>query len=66
MTDTPRKNTDPALEDVIATALERAREAGADQAEAGVSLGTGLSVNLRQGEVETLEHHFFNAGRLLL
>jgi PmbA protein len=56
MTDTVQQNADPALEDVIATALDRARESGADQAEAGVSLGTGLSVNLRQGEVETLEH----------
>jgi PmbA protein len=56
MIDSAPQNADPALEDVIATALDRAREAGADQAEAGVSLGTGLSVNLRQGEVETLEH----------
>ncbi len=56
MIETADKTPDISLEDVIAAALSRARERGAEQAEAAVSLGTGLSVNLRQGEVETLEH----------
>jgi PmbA protein len=56
MTETADNTPDISLEEVIAAALARARERGAEQAEAAVSLGTGLSVNLRQGEVETLEH----------
>ena len=44
------------LESLVATALEEAGDRGADQAEAGASLGTGLSVMVRCGEVETLEH----------
>ena len=39
-------------EDVIA----RARAAGASQAEVSASIDTGLSVNVRLGEVETVEH----------
>ena len=39
-------------EDVI----RRAREAGAGQVEAAASVDTGLSVNVRMGEVETVEH----------
>jgi PmbA protein len=45
-----------ALETLVATALEEAGDHGADQAEAGAGLGTGLSVMVRCGEVETLEH----------
>lgn len=37
--------------------LERARAAGADQAEVSCSEETGLSVGVRMGEVETLESH---------
>ena len=37
-------------------ALEEARARGASQAEAAVSQDTGLSVGVRLGEVETLEH----------
>jgi PmbA protein len=44
------------LESLVSVALEEAGDCGADQAEAGVSLGTGLSVMVRCGEVETLEH----------
>ncbi len=44
------------LESIIECALEAARERGASQAEAGVSQDTGLSVGVRLGEVETLEH----------
>ncbi|QAU25221.1 metalloprotease PmbA [Dyella sp. M7H15-1] len=39
-------------EDVI----HRARAAGASQAEVSASIDTGLSVNVRLGEVETVEH----------
>ncbi|MEM6640620.1 MAG: metalloprotease PmbA [Pseudomonadota bacterium] len=38
-------------------ALSTAQKLGATQAEAGVSLDTGLSTSVRFGEVETLEHH---------
>ena len=44
------------LESLVSKALEEAADRGADQAETGVSLGTGLSVMVRRGEVETLEH----------
>ena len=37
-------------------ALARAQRAGASAAEVGGSLATGLSVTVRRGEVETLEH----------
>ncbi|MEO8811182.1 MAG: DNA gyrase modulator, partial [Rhodanobacter sp.] len=39
-------------EDVI----RRARAAGASQAEVSASIASGLSVNVRLGEVETVEH----------
>ena len=44
------------LEDIVGTALTSAAAHGATQAEAGVSVGTGLSVTVRHGSVETLEH----------
>jgi PmbA protein len=44
------------LESIIERALEEARSRGAGQAEAAVSQNTGLSVGVRLGEVETLEH----------
>jgi PmbA protein len=44
------------LEVIIERALEEARARGASQAEAAVSQDTGLSVGVRLGEVETLEH----------
>src|SRR5271170_7407908 len=44
------------LESIIERALEEARTRGASQAEAAVSQATGLSVGVRLGEVETLEH----------
>ena len=44
------------LESIIERALEEARSRGATQAEAAVSQDTGLSVGVRLGEVETLEH----------
>src|ERR1700761_6299595 len=46
----------PDLEAIIERSLEEARARGASQAEAAVSQDTGLSVGVRLGEVETLEH----------
>lgn len=45
------------LEQAAAIALEQAKSQGATSAEVGVSHSTGLSVTVRQGEVETLEHN---------
>ncbi|MEJ2384599.1 MAG: metalloprotease PmbA [Xanthomonadales bacterium] len=44
------------LESRVREALERARSAGADAAEAHAQLSRGVSVNVRLGEVETLEY----------
>ena len=44
------------LEQTVADLLQEARKQGADAAEAGVSAQTGLSVTVRLGEVETIEH----------
>src|SRR5271156_5320577 len=44
------------LESIIERSLEEARARGATQAEAAVSQNSGLSVGVRLGEVETLEH----------
>jgi PmbA protein len=44
------------LEAMAGDALARAQRAGASAAEVGGSLATGLSVTVRRGEVETLEH----------
>ena len=52
----PVRLTQEDLESIIARALEEARARGASQAEAAVSQDTGLSVGVRLGEVETLEH----------
>lgn len=48
------------LEQVVADLLEEARTQGADAAEAGVSAQTGLSVTVRLGETETIEHNSDN------
>ncbi len=55
-THTPARLTQTDLESIIERALEEARARGASQAEAAVSQDTGLSVSVRLGEVETLEH----------
>ena len=55
-TNTPVRLTQTDLESIIERALEEARVRGASQAEAAVSQDTGLSVGVRLGEVETLEH----------
>ena len=46
----------PQLAEIVSLALDAARAAGADQAEADVSLQKGLNVTVRLGEVETLEY----------
>ncbi len=55
-TNAPARLTQADLESIIERALEEARARGASQAEAAVSQDTGLSVGVRLGEVETLEH----------
>src|SRR6202522_4884455 len=52
----PVRLAQEALESIIERALDEARARGASQAEAAVSQDTGLSVGVRLGEVETLEH----------
>lgn len=47
--------TEDELKDCADFAIREARRAGADQAEAGASLDSGLEVTVRLGEVETLE-----------
>jgi PmbA protein len=55
-TNLPARLTLPDLEAIIARALDEARSRGASAAEGAVSQDTGLSVGVRLGEVETLEH----------
>ncbi|MCB1725437.1 MAG: metalloprotease PmbA [Chromatiaceae bacterium] len=44
------------LQGIVEDLLAEARKQGADAAEAGVSAQTGLSVTVRLGETETIEH----------
>ncbi|MDE1894936.1 MAG: metalloprotease PmbA [Pseudomonadota bacterium] len=44
------------LAELAEDVIRRARAAGASQAEVAASINTGLSVNVRLGEVETVEH----------
>jgi PmbA protein len=44
------------LRDLVAQVLAEAKRQGASSAEASVSVSQGLSVNVRLGEVETVEH----------
>ncbi len=61
----PRNNTvdnsathnNAQLQELVHNILAEARMQGASAAEAGVSIETGLSVNVRLGEVETLEYN---------
>ncbi len=48
---------DVSVEDVAAQVLEMARRHGATAAEVDTSTARGLSVTVRKGEVETVEHH---------
>ena len=43
------------LSEIADHVLQRARKLGASQAEMGASSESGLSVNVRMGEVETVE-----------
>lgn len=45
------------LQELVHNILAEARAQGASAAEAGVSIETGLSINVRLGEVETLEYN---------
>lgn len=45
------------LAELAGDVIRRAREAGASQAEVSASVSTGLSVNVRLGEVETVERN---------
>jgi PmbA protein len=45
------------LSDLVERALAEARTIGATAADVGISVDTGLSVTVRLGEVDTLEHH---------
>jgi PmbA protein len=56
VTNSPVRLAQTDLESIIERALDDARARGASQAEAAVSQDTGLSVGVRLGEVETLEH----------
>jgi PmbA protein len=56
LSNTPVRLAQTDLESIIERALEEARARGCSQAEAAVSQDTGLSVGVRLGEVETLEH----------
>src|SRR5258708_15500183 len=53
---TPVRLAQTDVEVIIENALSEAGARGASQAEAAVSQDTGLSVGVRLGEVETLEH----------
>src|ERR1700685_1869474 len=52
----PLRLAEKDLESIIELALDEAGSRGATQAEAAVSQDRGLSVGVRLGEVETLEH----------
>ena len=47
---------EPALLQLVADTIDEARKRGASAAEASLSKSNGLSVNVRLGEVETIEH----------
>lgn len=55
---TPTEQSDfTRLESLVTECLEEAARQGASGAEAGGSIETGLSVGVRLGDVETIEHH---------
>jgi len=49
--------TQQALNDLASQVLDLARQQGASAAETEVSEGSGLSVSVRQGQLETIEHN---------
>ncbi|HET8551346.1 MAG TPA: metalloprotease PmbA [Gammaproteobacteria bacterium] len=52
----PSTYSRPDLEQLVSDVLRQAKDCGASQAEAGAGLESGLSLNVRMGEVETLEY----------
>ena len=55
--ETGHSTLDPtALGEVVDLALSEARQRGASSAEAASALSQGLSINVRLGEIETVEH----------
>ena len=46
-----------AIKDIVQDLLDEAKKQGASAAEAGLSQENGLSVSVRLGDVETIEHH---------
>ena len=51
----PEHDLDP-LRELVALAVDTARKSGASASEAALSRSAGLDVNVRLGEVETIEH----------
>ena len=45
------------LKDIVQNLLDEAKQQGATATEAGLSQENGLSVSVRLGDVETIEHH---------
>lgn len=57
VSDSPFSFTRETLQSLAAETLELARSGGATAAETEISEGSGLSVSVRHGEVETIEHN---------
>lgn len=57
MSDSPFSFSFQTLSNLAQQVLDLARRGGASAAEAEVSEGSGLSVSVRQGELETIEHN---------
>lgn len=45
------------INNIIKEVLAEARKQGADQAEVGVNIENGFTVNVRMGEIDVVEHH---------
>ncbi len=56
MTKLETSDTPPELEDIIQQALDFGRAEGASATEVDIGTGEGLSVTVRMGELETIEH----------
>jgi len=52
-----RQNDETTVSQAVAAALEEATRQGASSADASASLDSGLSVTVRNADIETLEHH---------
>ena len=50
-------DADASLKDLVEEIIKEATDQGASSACASVGAGSGLSVNVRMGELETVEHH---------